>query len=119
MAIDALLRQIKEAPKAVDYQQLLAVIDKHYHYQATAFRNGEIDNAAGQNEISCKLFSFALLHGLNQQQTLACFGSLYFDVVLSDPNGVGHQNIRQFMKTGWQALEFFGQALITKPQIVS
>lgn len=114
MAVNVLLKQIKQAPQTVDYQQLLAAIERHYYYQATAFRNGKIDNAAGQNEISCKLFSFASLHGLNQQQTLACFGSLYFDVVLSDPNGVGHQNIRQFMKTGWQAVEFFGQALTAK-----
>ncbi|MCB0450192.1 MAG: HopJ type III effector protein, partial [Confluentibacter sp.] len=40
-----------------------------------------------------------------------CFGKFYFEEVLNDPNGTGHQNIRNFIKTGFEGLRFDGQPL--------
>jgi hypothetical protein len=106
MNIKDLLKQIEYSPETVDYQQVLSLIEANYHYTPSHFTNGALDNAAGENQISCKILAFALLNGLNQAQTLACFGQLYRDDVLANPNGQGHQNIRQFMQTGWQAVKF-------------
>ena len=68
----------------------------------------------GENSGSCKLFAFARLQGLSEAQTLACFGSYYRDDVLGDPGGSNHQNIRNFMQTGWKGVQFEGEALKPK-----
>ena len=65
-----------------------------------------MENAAGQNEGSCKILAFARLHQLTPEQTLHCFGGYYRKEVLGDPAGNSHQNIRQFMKTGWAGITF-------------
>lgn len=113
-ALADVIDRTDNADEHLDYREVLAVIEKYYAYRPTAFHNGGISNAAGSNEISCKIFSFALLHDLNKEQTLACFGQLYFDEVLANPSGQGHQNIRQFMKTGWQGIQFLQAALQEK-----
>ena len=56
----------------------------------------------GENSGSCKIFAFAQLHHLDEASTLACFGAYYRDDVLKHPQGSDHQNIRQFINTGWQ-----------------
>jgi hypothetical protein len=33
---------------------------------------------------------------------------------LGDPSGTNHQNIRNFMKTGWNGIQFEGEALQLK-----
>jgi hypothetical protein len=71
-------------------------------------------NDAGKNNGSCKLFSFARLNKLSPQQTLHCFGAYYRDDVLKHPEGTDHQNIRNFIKTGWAGIEFSGSALTPK-----
>jgi len=71
-------------------------------------------NEAGQNSGSCKIFAFAQRHGLSQQQALACFGTYYRDDVLQNPNGTDHQNIRNFMDTGWPGIAFDGEPLHAK-----
>jgi len=97
----------------LDFEDTMAVIAEHYEYVPTAFSNGEVENDAGQNEGSCKIFAFAQLNELSQQQTLACFGRFYKDV-LNTPDGNDHGNIRAFMKHGWQGISFEQQALTTK-----
>ena len=47
---------------------------------------------------------------------LACFGSYYFEEVLGNPEGSNHQNIRNFMKTGWNGIKFEGEALSEKKE---
>ena len=101
-----LLAQIKQQKQSVTFEQVMQVINDNYHYQPAAFTNGELVNEAGTNEGSCKIFYFAQLNSLNPQQTLACFGRYYFEDVLSNPRGNDHGNIRNFMKTGWQGIEF-------------
>ena len=90
----------------VDFSQTIAVISENYQYEPTAFRNGNTENAAGQNEGSCKIFAFAKLNGLTENQTLACFGDYYRVDVLENPNAYDHQNIRHFMEHGWCGVEF-------------
>jgi hypothetical protein len=92
----------------------MALIDSLYEFTPTAFTNGALANDAGQNNGSCKLFSFALLHGLSPQQTLNCFGAYYRDDVLKKPGGTDHQNIRNFMNSGWAGIQFNGSALTPK-----
>ena len=77
----------------------------------TAFRNGELENAAGQNNGSCKLFAFARLQGLSKEQTLACFGAYYRNDVLGNPTGTDHQNIRNFMQYDWDGIAYAESAL--------
>lgn len=106
-----LLTQIKEKASTVAFEQVMQVISDNYQYQPTQFKNGDLINEAGTNEGSCKIFYFAQLHQLNQQQTLACFGRYYREDVLENPMGDDHGNIRNFMKTGWQGIEFTQAAL--------
>lgn len=108
------LLTLTTAPESVNFADTIAVIDAHYDFTPTAFRNGELDNAAGQNNGSCKVFSFAKLHQLTSQQTLHCFGSYYRDDVLQHPAATDHQNIRNFMKFGWDGVVFQGTALTAK-----
>jgi len=100
---------------AVSFDETIAVITENYHYQATEFSNGlneyTLTNKAGTNEGSCKIFAFAQIHRLDQQQTLNLFGDYYRLDVLNAPQGTGHQNIRNFMKYGWEGICFKGVAL--------
>jgi hypothetical protein len=54
------------------------------------------------------------MHGLDKEQTLACFGKFYRDDVLKNPSGTDHENIRSFMACGWDAVEFEAEALKPK-----
>jgi hypothetical protein len=108
------LHTLKTAPNTITFQDTIALIDAHYDFTPTAFRNGELQNEAGQNNGSCKLFSFAKLHKLTQLQTLYCFGAYYREDVLQQPHGTDHQNIRNFIKHGWEGITFQGEALQSK-----
>ena len=87
------------------FAQTLAFIAEHYRYQPSAFRNGAVDNAAGQNEGSCKTLGLALLEGLSLEETLQCFGEHYRSV-LATPSGNDHGNIRALMDTGLAGVRF-------------
>ncbi len=103
-----------KAGESVSFQDTMAVIAEHYDYSPTEFSNGlnqVLINEAGRNEGSCKIFAFAKLHGLNPSQTLALFGDYYFIDVLENPDGQDHQNIRHFMRDGWEGIGFKGEAL--------
>jgi hypothetical protein len=99
----------------VSFDETIAVITDNYQYHPTEFSNGFHEhiliNQAGTNEGSCKIFAFTKIHQLNQQQTLSLFGDYYRMDVLNDPQGLGHQNIRNFMKYGWEGICFTGEAL--------
>ena len=114
MELNTLLQRLNETPESVAFNDTMAVIDTLYDFTPTAFKNGTLLNEAGKNNGSCKLFSFARLHGLSQQQTLYCFGAYYRDDVLKHPEGTDHQNIRNFIRTGWAGIEFSGTALTPK-----
>ncbi len=114
MQIENFLSKLNSSPDTIEFNETMAVIDVNYNYTPTIFTNGTILNQAGENEGSCKLFAFAQLHYLNKLQTLACFGTYYRDEVLKNPEGDNHQNIRNFMQTGWHSIEFEGTALRLK-----
>lgn len=105
------IAKIKQQKEAIEFEQVMQVIEDNYNYQASSFTNGELVNEAGTNEGSCKIFYFAQLNGLDQQQTLACFGRYYREDVLANPHGNDHGNIRNFIKTGWQGIAFNSIAL--------
>lgn len=111
MDLELFLNQLETAPKTVEFPDVVALINKLYTYLPTAFTNGSIYNEAGQNTGSCKVFAFARLHELSQDDTLALFGAYYRADVLKTPDGSSHPNIRQFMLTGWQGIEFEGVPL--------
>ncbi|HLP97052.1 MAG TPA: HopJ type III effector protein [Sideroxyarcus sp.] len=114
MELDTYLQRLNDAPATACFNDTMALIDALYDFTPTSFRNGELFNDAGKNNGSCKLFSFARLHGLSQQQTLYCFGDYYREDVLKHPDGTDHQNIRNFIRTGWAGIEFDGTALTPK-----
>jgi hypothetical protein len=95
------------------FAETLAFIAEHYDYQPCAFSNGAVDNAAGQNEGSCKTLSLALLEGLSLEETLQCFGEHYRSV-LATPDGSDHGNIRALMATGLAGVRFEQPALKRK-----
>jgi len=113
MTLSDFISKLKEYPKTITFQDTMSVIEEHYTFIPTAFKNGETQNKAGENSGSCKLFSFAQLNSLNKEETLHCFGTYYTDV-LANPDGDDHQNIRNFMKTGWDGVSFEKTALYKK-----
>ncbi len=111
MTLSVFLQRLRETPAQIEFAETIAAIESHYDYTPTAFRNGGVENAAGQNGGSCKIFAFAKLQNLDQDETLACFGRYYRDDVLQNPDASDHQNIRSFMRTGWSGIAFSGEAL--------
>ena len=114
MNIEAFKNKLKNNPKAIDFSETMSAIEANYEFTPTAFTNGKLKNKAGENSGSCKLFAFAKAQGFTKEETLACFGKFYFDDVLKNPNGTGHQNIRNFIKTGFKGLSFEGEPLKEK-----
>ena len=109
-----ILEQLKTSPETIAFQEVIAFIDENYSFTPTRFTNGTAANEAGENNGSCKVFSFAKLKGLNEEETLALFGDFYRTDVLENPEGSDHQNIRNFMQYGWDGIAFEGQALAQK-----
>lgn len=114
MTITAFLEKLTQTPEAIVFSETIATIEENYEFTATAFENGLQHNAAGENSGSCKLFAFAEIQNSSEAETLACFGAYYFEDVLKNPNGTDHQNIRNFIKTGWDGIAFYGSALVLK-----
>ena len=111
MAITKTLHQFINDVKAdqrVSFDQTMQMIDTHYQFTPIKFENGLgnelIVNQPGTNSGSCKIFAFARLHDLNEQQTLGLFGDYYYKDVLSNPMKSAHANIRSFMKFGWKGI---------------
>lgn len=114
MNLETFLAQLRAAPAGIAFADTMALIDAHYDFTPAQFTNGALVNAAGLNAGSCKLLAFALLNKLSEQETLACFGAYYRDDVLGHPDGDDHQNIRNFMKTGWAGVKFESMPLQAK-----
>jgi len=114
MILATLLTTLSENPENVSFEQVMDVIAQQYNYSPSSFNNGKIINEAGTNEGSCKIFSFAKLNELTPEQTLSCFGRYYREDVLQHPNGEDHGNIRNFMITGWEGIQFDSEVLTEK-----
>ena len=113
-----LLTRLHSTPDSIEFNDVISIIEKYYHYTPTRFTNGTrsdcVINDAGTNEGSCKIFAFAKLRNLTVAQTLHCFGHYYRDDVLNHPDSNDHANIRQFMKHGWEHIVFENEALAIK-----
>ena len=92
------------------FADTLAFIAAGYDYQPQAFSNGGVDNAAGQNEGSCKTLGLALLEGLSDEEALLAFGE-HYRAVLNTPEGSDHGNIRALMVHGLAGVELSAQPL--------
>lgn len=114
MSPNKFLEKLNSTPEMVTFSETMAAIELLYEFTPVFFSNGDISNAAGENNGSCKIFAFGSIHQLTQAQTLHCFGDFYRKDVLENPEGNDHQNIRNFMCQGWQGICFEGQALELK-----
>lgn len=94
-------------------EEVIDMIDTHYESGLIEFKNGDIVNKQGENEGSAKLLSYAALSELDKDTTLKLWGQHYRDV-LKDPNGDSHQNIRNFMKYGWDGVPFENGIALTR-----
>lgn len=110
MTLEQLLAKL-QARQDLKFSEVIATIETHYQYSPQSFKNGIgedcVQNPAGTNEGSCKVFAFGLLQQLSPEQTLACFAE-HYRKVLSTPEGIDHANIRSFMRYGWAGIEFLG-----------
>lgn len=109
------LNELRSRLQQDDYafSETLAFVAEHYDYQPSAFRNGDVDNAAGQNEGSCKTLGLVLLEGLSEDEALRAFGEHYRSV-LATPQGSDHGNIRALMSHGLGGVTFEQQPLKRK-----
>ena len=118
MISNSFVQRIKATPNAISYERVMEYIDAEYDYTPARFTNGvkgdQVVNEEGTNEGSCKIFAFGLLVGLNERDTLACFGKYYTVDVIGNPNGDDHANIRTFMRHGWKGIKFDQPALTAK-----
>ncbi|WP_312090238.1 HopJ type III effector protein [Chryseobacterium sp.] len=109
-----ILEQLKNSSESIDFKEVIAFIDEKYDFTPTKFTNGNTVNEANQNNGSCKVFSFAKLNNLSKEETLVLFGDFYRIDVLQNPKGTDHQNIRNFIESGWNGISFEGEALQLK-----
>lgn len=116
--MDKLKVLLNSTPEVIEFDNIMQIIADCYNYTPTRFTNGkgsdQITNEAGCNEGSCKIFSFAQLNHLDEKQTLACFGQYYRYDVLAHPESNNHTNIRNFIKYGWNGIQFEDIALVEK-----
>jgi hypothetical protein len=112
------IKSLQTAPSSISFSEVIELINSQYNFSATRFTNGLGDNVvvneAGTNEGSCRIFAFAKLHGLTEEQTLHCFGDYYRKDVLENPANTDHTNIRTFMRDGWSGIVFDTPALVAK-----
>ncbi|MES2652514.1 MAG: HopJ type III effector protein [Bacteroidota bacterium] len=98
---------------SVPFLEVIKFIETYYQHYPTAFKNGNVHNEASQNQGSAKVFAFAQMNELTAADTLFLFAE-HYKAVLATPDGVDHQNIRQFMVNGWDGILFEGEALVLK-----
>lgn len=112
MTLNEFLSRLSQHPEQIEFSDTMAVIDTNYLFTPVDFVNGDIHNKARENSGSSKIFSFAQLHELSPDQTLACFGQYYRDDVLNNLESDNHSNIRSFMKHGWAGIRFSQAPLV-------
>lgn len=114
MTLNDFKNKLKNSPKELQFSDTTTVIEENYSFTPSAFKNGNLENSNTQNLGSCKVFSFAIKEQLTKEETLACFAQYYFNDVLGNPTATDHQNIRNFIKTGFEGLTFESEALTAK-----
>ena len=110
-AMEKFIEKLKFSPENILFEDTITIIDQYYFFEPTMFKNGDVINKINENNGSCKLLAFANLNQFSVQETLDCFGQYYRDDVSKNPDGNNHQNIRNFMRSGWDAVSFGHQPL--------
>ena len=114
MNIQAFLEQLNTAADSISFTDTMSVIENNYDFTPCEFTNGTLTNEANQNNGSCKIFAFAKLNNISAELTLQCFGDYYRKDVLQHPEADDHQNIRNFINSGWSGITFNSTALSAK-----
>ena len=109
--IQELLASLKS--ESIQFSDVINFIENHYDHEPTAFKNGKVVNERTQNQGSAKVFGFAKIYELDQDDTLLLFAE-HYKAVRQNPDGDDHQNIRQFLANGWSAIVFEGEPLTEK-----
>lgn len=109
--LNTLLENLKH--HSLTFKEVIEFIEADYQHQPTAFKNGDAYNESTQNQGSAKVFAFAQINDLSKADTLSLFAE-HYQSVLNTPEGIDHQNIRQFMIHGWPGVMFEVQALMKK-----
>lgn len=97
----------------INFAAVLANIDDQYTHVPTAFKNGDQTNSSTENQGSARALFYARLNNLSKEETLRLFAEHYQNV-LDNPTANNHQNIRQFMLSGWEGVLFEGTVLLPK-----
>ncbi|MEN8703360.1 MAG: HopJ type III effector protein [Polaribacter sp.] len=113
MTLELLKNKLNKNKSDILFSEVIEVIENYYIFKPTAFKNGNLENKAEENSGSCKIFAFALQQKLSKEETLLCFGEHYRNV-LENKDGTSHQNIRNFMKFGYESLTFSDTPLLLK-----
>jgi hypothetical protein len=108
-----IVEQLKNTPEELVFSNVIAYIDEHYEFTPTKFTNGNTVNEANQNNGSCKFSVLPKSTNFLQKRRFYYLASFTEDV-LKNPEGTDHQNIRNFMKFGWEGIVFEGEALKKK-----
>jgi len=95
------------------FEEFIELCDEQYEYGLVEFKNGDVTNKPGENDGSAKVLSYAALADMDKDTTLKLWGQYYRDV-LATPDGSDHQNIRNFMKSGWDGVDFSNGIALTK-----
>ena len=114
ISLKNLIEQLTKQPETVEFEDVMKVIADNFDYTPSKFSNGDTVNEAGTNEGSCKIFAFAKLANLTPEQTLHCFGRFYRQDVVENPAGKDHGNSRNFIKYGWDKVNFEKNVLTAK-----
>lgn len=104
---------VEMSADTLQFEDVMEIIDKYYETGLIEFKNGDIVNQQGENEGSAKVLSYAALSNLDKDTTLKLWGQ-YYREVLKDADGNSHQNIRNFMKYGWDGVPFENGIALTR-----
>lgn len=103
------LEELQKLP----FKEIIAYIDENFEYTASSFKNGALMNTENENQGSAKTLYFAKLNNLSVEDTLKLFAE-HYQAVLDDKDGSSHQNIRNCMQNGWEAVVFEKEVLQIK-----
>ena len=95
------------------FEEFITHCDENYEDGLIEFKNGDLINKPNENHGSAKVLSYAALANFDQETTLKLWGQYYRDVK-ANPDGNDHQNIRNFMKYGWDGVDFYNGIALTK-----
>lgn len=107
-------QKLSDHRSTITFENTISIIEQVYTFTPSSFVNGNITNDKNQNNGSCKIFAFAKDQQFSKEETLACFGEFYTKDVLGNPAGNDHQNIRNFMRYGWEGIKFDSSPLLKK-----